>query len=314
VNASFGRWQWEWGAVQDGILLRSGVANSRFTGNIISNWAHNASNIEAISGTGTVIGNILARNTMTFRPGWGYGRAMGWDGAADGRATGNYFLSNTIEGQPTTSQFNGNVNHAIGNVWKAGQLNTVIGKTHLSTYVNFYAYAGTSKNNRLMNNTFHGNVYTPCVVFEKDNLSAVMSGHTVQNNIFHTCGGTSNALYQNVAFALGDGTNVGSQIIRNNMFYQSSNVFYKASGAVSVSSFQAACSGDTCTNNQGTDPLFVGITDFRLQAASPARNAGLWWGNECADVRGRPCFPGRIDIGAYQKSGGDPAGTRAPRY
>jgi len=50
----------------------------------------------------------------------------------------------------------------------------------------------------------------------------------------------------------------------------------------------------------GSDPFFVGPNDYQLQAISPARGIGVDWGSQCADLLGRPCLPGHINLGAYQ--------------
>ncbi|MFO0779536.1 MAG: hypothetical protein U0223_18250 [Nitrospira sp.] len=50
----------------------------------------------------------------------------------------------------------------------------------------------------------------------------------------------------------------------------------------------------------GSDPLFVAPNDYQLQAGSPARGVGVNWGSQCADLLGRPCLPGHINLGAYQ--------------
>lgn len=54
------------------------------------------------------------------------------------------------------------------------------------------------------------------------------------------------------------------------------------------------------TNIVGVDPLFVGPNDYQLQVSSPARGIGVDWGSQCADLLGRPCLPGHINLGAYQ--------------
>lgn len=54
------------------------------------------------------------------------------------------------------------------------------------------------------------------------------------------------------------------------------------------------------TDINGSDPLFVGPNDYRLQPTSPARGSGVNWGTLCADLLGQPCRPGLINLGAYQ--------------
>ena len=70
----------------------------------------------------------------------------------------------------------------------------------------------------------------------------------------------------------------------------------------------AATVGDETNNN----PLFVAESDYRLRAYSTLRRAGKWTTIGCKDFRGRPCYQ-PIDVGAYQTSSGDPAGTRLTR-
>ena len=57
------------------------------------------------------------------------------------------------------------------------------------------------------------------------------------------------------------------------------------------------------------NPLFVSSTDFRLALSSTLRRAGVP-GYVCKDARGRACDPDQPDIGAYQSTDGDVAGTR----
>jgi hypothetical protein len=52
------------------------------------------------------------------------------------------------------------------------------------------------------------------------------------------------------------------------------------------------------------DPLFVGKDDYRTRAMSPARRSGVPWGDECVDVRGKPCLE-VPDIGALQANSDD---------
>lgn len=85
------------------------------------------------------------------------------------------------------------------------------------------------------------------------------------------------------------------------------NVLYNCTNAVGNSDVPGTADGTDILSN----PLLISSTDLRTAATSPARQAGAWWGNSCTDVRGRPCFPGQIDIGAYQASSGDQATTRS---
>lgn len=107
-------------------------------------------------------------------------------------------------------------------------------------------------------------------------FSAFPQVHTFVNNIV-----AGSALYgfRNL--------NPQSQMMQTNLFFNNASEDY----------FQQATHPTDIT---GSDPLFVGPTDFRLQASSPARAAGTYWGSQCLDQRGRPCVPGQIDLGAYQ--------------
>ncbi len=84
---------------------------------------------------------------------------------------------------------------------------------------------------------------------------------------------------------------------------------YQGTTYTTVGLWNAAATVGNETNN---NPLFVAESDYRLRAYSTLRRAGKWTTIGCKDFRGRPCYQ-PIDVGAYQTSSGDPAGTRTAR-
>jgi len=70
---------------------------------------------------------------------------------------------------------------------------------------------------------------------------------------------------------------------------------------VTYSALQAAHAG---TGNITTDPLFVSVTDFHLQAASPARDAGVDVGLTTDYLGSTVPKNGSVDLGAYEYPSG----------
>jgi hypothetical protein len=131
-------------------------------------------------------------------------------------------------------------------------------------------------NNTVVNSTFSGIDLVCC--------SALPQVHQFVNNIVI---GSGAAGYGGYGFR---NTLKNAQIIQ----MMTTNLFFNnASGDYFRQSVHA-------TDITGSDPLFVGPADYRLQAASPARSTGTYWGSQCSDIRGHSCVPGQTSIGAYQ--------------
>lgn len=306
-------WEWNAGGLGDGIEIMGGTTSVRVVSNTINGWPHTNLSINALTGTTAITASLIKGNTFTCTMNTAYCRGFAVDGATAGRVTNNWIVSNTFTGFHTRSQFNGNGNFLIGNLFTDMKEDTVYSQGR-NEMLQFQPYGGYSDGNTVAQNTFSGNPYAPCIAFLHDAAGTVQN-HVVVNNVLHNCGGTYLTGKENVALSLPTGTGIGDQIIRNNDIFNTSRaavMFYKGTGLTTVAGFQAACSGDTCTGNLETNPLFVGESNFGSQAASPLRRAGVWWGNECADVRGRPCFV-PPDIGAYQSGSGDDSGVRTAR-
>lgn len=317
VPNNFKRYTWQWtgnigfpSQFGDGIGIYYGVAGAVIESNTVRDWGHTGIDITATAGAGTVTGVLVRRNTIS---GYNieYGRAMGIAGAATGRATGNWLVSNRVMGHPIRSQINGNGNYVVGNVFVDHRRGTV--NPTASQSMDFEGSTGiVSHDNVIANNTFINNPYAPCLSFR--NGANTKSGYLVYNNLLVNCGGPegAGAGESNVALWMADHASVGSNTFRNNAIFSTNRtdtVYYKATGQTTVAGFQAACSGDVCTDNLATDPQ---VTDERYPStsgASPVRRAGIWWGNECADSRGRPCWI-PPDIGAYQATSRDHATDR----
>jgi hypothetical protein len=144
-------------------------------------------------------------------------------------------------------------------------------------------YPGSLSNIQVLNNTFaFGNPnknYTHIV------LDVVVSGgSTIANNIFYNPEG--GRTIEAVGFS-------GSITIANNI-----------TTGTAMTDRSSTPSGMTLSGNQlGTNPLFVNALgfDFRLQASSPAIDAGLLLSLVTIDFDGRPRPAGaRHDIGAYE--------------
>lgn len=131
-------------------------------------------------------------------------------------------------------------------------------------------------NNTVINSTFSGIDLVCC--------SALPQAHHFINNIVV---GSGAAGYGGYGFRNLSKNSQITQIMTTNLFFDN------ASGDYFRQSIHA-------TDITGSDPLFVGPADYRLQAASPARSTGTYWGSQCSDIRGHPCVPGQMSIGAYQ--------------
>jgi hypothetical protein len=142
-----------------------------------------------------------------------------------------------------------------------------------------YSSAGSVSNGlTIINNTFAGrNPYRPGQII----LATPTVGLTIENNIFHSP--QSAALYfENLRFPGGS--------VRHNMVYGGSLKTGRPRGVT------------FSRNWEGTDPRTVGGTDFRLQADSPAIDAGLPLAGVTHDADGvlRPRGRGH-DLGAFER-------------
>lgn len=211
-----------------------------------------------------------------------------------GRVVGCRIASNTVRG------------FAVGILSSIGTNTVITGNIVIgSSYAPLFAKGNTSatfaNNTAIMDDALYGARFGSYGC-----LGVAVQGAT--NNaatsfLNNTCYVKSGA---NWKFAIVDNSQVAS--FDHNNYYSIPTLTtpwsYQSTIYATLTLWNAAAS--VVTDLEG-DPLFVGSTDYRLSATSPLRNAGIWWSNSCVDVRGRPCFPGQIDIGAYQKSSGDAA-------
>lgn len=158
--------------------------------------------------------------------------------------------------------------------------NVVIGGTY-GIFLN--PSTGTGSNNTFYNNTIVAGTWA---VFLAHNA---VTGTVLRNNI------------------ISGGSGIDMRITAGGTVTGSYNLFEHTTSTVEGTY--------TGSNELVGDPLFISPSrvDYRPQVASPAFRSGIWWGNECADARGRPCFPGQINRGAFQTGSGDPAGARVLR-
>lgn len=159
----------------------------------------------------------------------------------------------------------------------AGEQCDVIGNLIVRSVDRGVSIGGPVTLSKVINNTIIGG--TVCIELETN-----QAGLIAANNIIQGC-------------VTGITKDAGSSPV------DLSNLFYKISGNNLVVNGTPTTPGTGSLLN--TDPLFVSSNDYRTQANSPVRRAGVR-GYPCFDVRGRPCW-NPPDIGAYQASSGDPA-------
>lgn len=292
------------------VVQVNGSTRFRLEDNTLRDGWHSQLYIYALDGTVTVTNGVVTRNLMTCRDQQVYCRGFALDGDAAGRAMGNVLKGNTIENTSIRSQFNGDLNEALANIFQNGRQDFVYGTRH--QFLMFEAYAGYSSNNKVKNNTFRNNPHGPCV--EWRNSGVMGSGHEVDNNLFSLCGSATYPGAANAALYKPSGANLGAGTVRNNLFDPPSPnpITYKGT-AYSATGINTACTGgDTCSGNLGGDPLFISApTNLRPGTGSPARAAGLLY-TGCTDFLGRECLAGNVTIGAYQIWSPNGASTRMP--
>jgi|CXWL01.1.fsa_nt_gi hypothetical protein len=240
-------WYWNQGN-GDGVALVYGTSGDLIASNTIKNWGHVQVNMAATLGTGAVTGNRVEGNNLTCDPHVEYCRGFAIDGAALGRASGNYVSSNVINGATIRSQLNGNGNYVVGNMFQNQRSGTV--KPAAVQSLDMEGYAGPSQDNFILNNTFLNNTVGPCISFRVG--ANKKSGYVVSGNLLYNCGGAAVAGYEQAALVLENAPSVGDQAFTNNHIHdaaQTNTVFYKSTGLTTVAGFQAACSGDVCSGN-----------------------------------------------------------------
>lgn len=264
VPVGFTDYTWQWNAGNgDGVALVYGIQNAVIKENIIRNWQHAMVNIVATLGTGLVTGNTIEQNQLLCESHIEYCRGFGIDGAAIGRATGNTFTRNLIDGMTIRSQYNGNGNTVTKNLFSNHRMGTVSSTAVQS--IDMEGYAGPSQDNELSKNVFVNNPYGPCISFRAG--ANTKSGFTVSDNVMLGCGGGSIVGYENVAIVEQDTATVGNQTWLRNIVFNLNNtdsVFYKALGKVTVDAFQAGCIGDTCTDNKAFNAIGWSFADVGL--------------------------------------------------
>lgn len=241
------------GNVGDGVILSYGVTNTTIAHNLIRNWPHGQIDIIATVGTHAVDGNVIASNTLWCDIRW-YCRAFAIDAAALSRATNNWILNNRIVKQNIRSQFNGNGNYLIGNVWEDHRCSTW--KPDSCQSLEVQAYAGPTQSNMIAGNIFSANPYAPCLSFRGD--QHISSGHVVINNTMLNCGGSIGSGLPNISLWVDDHPNVGGMTFGDNVVFDSGTtqtMQYRANSASSVDEFQASCVVDMCKGNTAALPF-----------------------------------------------------------
>ncbi len=300
-------WQWsESSASQtfgDGVAILYNAHNNHITRSVFRDWAHDAVGITANTANGTVTGNVIDFNTVST-PNVEYGRAFETSGSADGKSANNTIQFNKIDQQVIRSQINGDHQTLKGNVW-TNQRQGTVNSTAVQS-LDFEGFTGVvSHDHTVENETFINNQYGPCISIR--NGTNTKFGITFRNIVMSNCGGTGpGGTQNNVGLFIDNAASVGAVTVQNLDIYHptiATPVYYKTSGAVSVSAFQAACGalGDTCSANFSSDPLFVSATDYHPKPGSPLLGAGIAY-TGCLDLEGNTCLSPPT-IGAYQIAG-----------
>ena len=155
-------------------------------------------------------------------------------------------------------------------------------------------------NNTLANCHVYDNVHSNgFIYFDKSDggeVTYLCEDDTIKNNIFYNCATDDN--YQLNESGSGD---VSGLICDYNLYPSTGTFLFKYSGTTytGVSQWQGA--GFDINAVEG-DPLFMGASDFSLQAGSPAINAGVDVGLT-EDILGN-IIVGLPDIGAYESNYG----------
>lgn len=169
---------------------------------------------------------------------------------------------------------------------------------------------------KFQNNTIYG--FAKAGIWISSGGVASLTNSSFDNNIIYSSTNTEYLLIVGSDF-----TSTASNTWRNNLFHAVNNSLgvcwataddestYTCTGSTyadsnaALDTWEAACSGPTCSNNIAGDPLFVnaGAGNFHLQSSSPARNTGLTIGSFNTDYdnvsRPQPAG-GSYDIGAFE--------------
>lgn len=279
------------GVTHDGIFVSEGSNNNSFHDLLIYDWQHTGFSIAAIRGTTTITNNVVTNVTFECRWFVEYCRAFGIDGQQLNFATGNVIRNSRIKNMTVRSQLNGNGNIVEDNLFTDQRVGAVvIDKSHLSQVLEFQGYAGPSQDNVVRRNIFANNTASPCISFRSSTFTN--ENHTIEENTFINCGGLDTPGADYVAVHIPSELNVGDQILRNNKFVISNGqlpINYKAAGFVSVSDFEAACTGDTCDGNFEMDSSGFAAFDSNSSYAAKC-GLGTWWQMTATSVREFLCL------------------------
>lgn len=248
---SYAGYAWEWNSGQgDGVDVAFGAQWVRLLSNTIRDWPHANLSIRATSGTGTVRDVVVLDNALSCSAHVSYCRGFTIDGNGPDRATRILLFGNTFDGFRIRSQFNGNGNTLIGNVFRNQRPDLVYGNRTES--VEMQAYTGTSYGNFVAHNTL-SNAYAPCISIRGNQLT--LAGHMIVGNRLLDCGGAYIAGSDDAALVIPPG--VGTHTVVGNTIYHHARpswVLYREAGKVAVPAFDAACSGDRCGANSEAPP------------------------------------------------------------
>ena len=235
-------------------------------------------------------GNIYS-NSIT-----GAGRGIVHYVLAAGAGSNNNFYKNYINVSQQSLQFateNGctfSNNKAYYNVLKGGQYDAAYsgGYTVAVYLTNPSTVTGT---NYLYNNTIESTGYVGVGAF------IGLSGYTISNNIIY---GSNLTLLQWIFYIEGSGSNLS---IDYNLYYPASNDIRSAnqwgydSANKTWAQWQAA--GFDTHSPSPSDPKFISASNYMLQSDSPAKDAGIDWG-QTGDFLGVARQGAAWDIGAYE--------------
>lgn len=167
------------------------------------------------------------------------------------------------------------------------------------------------RSNLVLNSEFYGLVFGAWIPKYGDTINCLFANNTVIGGgeaVIRANPSSNCRLINNIAVAKGNeplfiGDNASNLQRSNNIYYSSTSPVFIWNGAT-YSSFN---SYKTATGQEGkslyANPRFVGGDNFRLQAGSPAINAGTnsVVSSSTADLQGSPrVIGGTVDIGTYE--------------
>jgi hypothetical protein len=127
-----------------------------------------------------------------------------------------------------------------------------------------------------------GGVFDPNYIYNNTIVNSTANGLFVNRSATQVNLVANNLVTGSALYGITD-EGVTDQTLTTNLFYNNAGGNYNS----------IVAGGTDLT----TDPLLT--ADYKLGAGSPARRAGTFWGAQCVDIVGRPCW-NPPDIGGYQ--------------